>query len=110
MIHVNEMSKLMIHLFRCRYVRDCDRKMNHVAYPSLHYPEMYVLQGGYKAFFEKFESLCDPQKYLPMSDANYINECRHFRGVSKSASGRKKSLFLGGSRLSSTKKLNLDDL
>lgn len=38
-------------LTRCRYVRERDRLGNE--YPKLHYPELYVLKGGYKEFFMK---------------------------------------------------------
>lgn len=38
-------------LSRCRYVRERDRLGNE--YPRLHYPELYVLKGGYKEFFLK---------------------------------------------------------
>ena len=38
-------------LDRCRYVRERDRLGNE--YPKLHYPELYVLKGGYKEFFLK---------------------------------------------------------
>lgn len=33
----------------CRYVRQRDRDLNE--YPNLHYPELYILKGGYKDFF-----------------------------------------------------------
>lgn len=33
----------------CRFVRERDRVLNE--YPNLHYPELYVLKGGYKDFF-----------------------------------------------------------
>lgn len=32
-----------------RYVRERDRAVNE--YPNLHYPELYILKGGYKEFF-----------------------------------------------------------
>lgn len=34
---------------RCRFIRERDRATND--YPSLYYPEMYILKGGYKEFF-----------------------------------------------------------
>lgn len=37
----------------CRFVRERDRAMNE--YPKLHYPELYVLKGGYKEFFRDFK-------------------------------------------------------
>uniref|UniRef100_A0AAZ3QIF6 protein-tyrosine-phosphatase n=1 Tax=Oncorhynchus tshawytscha TaxID=74940 RepID=A0AAZ3QIF6_ONCTS len=36
----------------CRFVRERDRTMNE--YPNLHYPEIYILKGGYKEFFPHF--------------------------------------------------------
>lgn len=37
----------------CRFVRERDRAMND--YPKLHYPELYILKGGYKDFFPHFQ-------------------------------------------------------
>ena len=35
-----------------RFLRDQDRELNKDCYPRLNYPEMYILEGGYKAFYE----------------------------------------------------------
>eukprot|EP00047_Mylnosiga_fluctuans_P020789 m.96421 g.96421 ORF g.96421 m.96421 type:complete len:56 (+) comp8631_c0_seq2:268-435(+) len=51
----------------CRTLRALDRQ--HSEYPSLIYPELYVLQGGYKAFFQQFQCHCEPQAYVPMLPA-----------------------------------------
>lgn len=41
-------------LFRSRFLRETDRKRNGMAlFPQLYYPELYLLDGGYKAFFAK---------------------------------------------------------
>lgn len=37
---------------RCRFIRERDRTAND--YPSLYYPEMYILKGGYKEFFPQY--------------------------------------------------------
>ncbi|MGH0169721.1 UNVERIFIED_CONTAM: hypothetical protein FKN15_057441 [Acipenser sinensis] len=37
----------------CRFLRKEDRSMNE--YPVLHYPELYILKGGYKDFFPEFK-------------------------------------------------------
>lgn len=37
----------------CRFIRKRDRAMNE--YPRLHYPELYILKGGYKEFFQQFQ-------------------------------------------------------
>lgn len=42
----------------CRFVRERDRAMNE--YPSLHYPELYILKGGYKEFFQDFKVRAPP--------------------------------------------------
>jgi rhodanese-related sulfurtransferase len=34
-----------------RFLRSQDREMNKDHYPQLHFPEVYLLDGGYKAFF-----------------------------------------------------------
>lgn len=40
----------------CRFVREKDRMVNE--YPNLHYPELYILKGGYKDFFP-LNQVCD---------------------------------------------------
>lgn len=48
---LEELSSVAFLPCRCRYVRERDRLGNE--YPRLHYPELYVLKGGYKEFFLK---------------------------------------------------------
>ena len=36
----------------CRFLRQLDREANKSCYPSLYYPELYLLEGGYKAFYQ----------------------------------------------------------
>ncbi|XP_066469046.1 M-phase inducer phosphatase 3 [Tiliqua scincoides] len=65
----------------CRYLRKEDRAMNE--YPALHYPELYVLQGGYKNFFLEYKELCEPQSYCPMHHQDFKAEMLKFRTKSK---------------------------
>ncbi|KAH3782729.1 hypothetical protein DPMN_160648 [Dreissena polymorpha] len=36
---------------RYRHLRSEDRAINSDVYPRLNFPEIYLLEGGYKAFF-----------------------------------------------------------
>ncbi|XP_042307377.1 M-phase inducer phosphatase 3 isoform X3 [Sceloporus undulatus] len=72
----------------CRYLREEDRAMNE--YPALHYPELYVLQGGYKDFFLAHKDLCDPQSYCPMHHQDFKAELLKFRVKSKTWAGTRK--------------------
>nr|XP_056718652.1 M-phase inducer phosphatase 3 [Euleptes europaea] len=72
----------------CRYLREEDRAMNE--YPALHYPELYVLQGGYKDFFLEYKELCEPQSYCPMHHQDFKAEMLRFRVRSKTWAGERK--------------------
>ncbi|KAM4689232.1 M-phase inducer phosphatase 1 isoform 2-T2 [Discoglossus pictus] len=71
----------------CRFVREKDRDMNE--YPQLHYPEMYILHGGYKEFFHKFTSFCKPQSYRPMHHEAFKEDLKKFRMRSRTWAGEK---------------------
>uniref|UniRef100_A0A182VQL5 protein-tyrosine-phosphatase n=1 Tax=Anopheles minimus TaxID=112268 RepID=A0A182VQL5_9DIPT len=70
-----------------RFLRNHDRTLNADSYPALHYPEMYLLHGGYKEFFKAHADLCDPIAYRPMLDPEYGDAYRHFRAKSRSWNG-----------------------
>ncbi|XP_063783943.1 M-phase inducer phosphatase 3 [Pseudophryne corroboree] len=72
----------------CRCLREEDRARNE--YPSLSYPEMYLLKGGYKDFFPEYRVLCDPQGYCPMHHEDYREELLKCRTKSKSWAGDRK--------------------
>ena len=74
-----------------RFLRKMDREANKDCYPSLYYPELYLLEGGYKAFYEQYPELCDPHTYTPMIHPNHTNDVKHFRIKSKSWCGDKSS-------------------
>ena len=58
----------------CRLLRDVDRKLNESRYPDLYYPEMYVMDGGYKQFFKSHPELCQGS-YVPMLEKDKREEC-----------------------------------
>lgn len=72
---------------RSRFLRSHDRHCNEDSYPALQYPEMYLLHGGYKEFYETYPDLCDPKSYRQMLDPGFCEEYKHFRAKSKSWTG-----------------------
>ncbi|NWI97500.1 MPIP1 phosphatase, partial [Pitta sordida] len=71
----------------CRFVREQDRLSNE--YPNLHYPELYVLKGGYKDFFSRCRSFCEPQSYRPMHHKDFKEDLKRFRTKSRTWAGEK---------------------
>uniref|UniRef100_A0A8B9GQA1 M-phase inducer phosphatase n=1 Tax=Astyanax mexicanus TaxID=7994 RepID=A0A8B9GQA1_ASTMX len=71
----------------CRFVRERDRDLNE--YPNLHYPELYVLKGGYKDFFPLHKVQCEPQDYRPMVHEDYKDDLRKFRLKSRTWAGER---------------------
>lgn len=69
----------------CRFIRERDRAAND--YPSLYYPEMYILKGGYKEFFPQHPNFCEPQDYRPMNHEAFRDELRNFRLKTRSWAG-----------------------
>jgi len=91
----NAKSKRCIIIFHCefssergpnllRFLRSQDRSLNEHIYPNLFYPELYLLEGGYKSFYERFKIYCEPQTYKPMLHAEHQDDLRHFRSKAKS--------------------------
>lgn len=66
-----------------REVRERDRLVNRDNYPNLYYPELYLLEGGYKSFFESNNDMCSPKNYLPMLHDNHRNDMKFFRRKNK---------------------------
>ncbi|XP_052778611.1 M-phase inducer phosphatase-like [Mya arenaria] len=67
-----------------RHLRSEDRSLHTDVYPRLAFPEVYLLEGGYKAFFNKHMVQCEPQQYKPMLHKDHVTDLRHFRAKSKS--------------------------
>ncbi|CDW59549.1 M-phase inducer phosphatase [Trichuris trichiura] len=67
-----------------RRLRDADRVKHKLQYPMLQYPEMYLLSGGYKKFFNNHANMCSPPNYVEMTNEKYgsWSECRQERAVS----------------------------
>ncbi|KAK9768186.1 m-phase inducer phosphatase, variant 2 [Basidiobolus ranarum] len=58
------------------YLRNKDRELNVDNYPNLYFPELYIVDGGYRKFYEKHRELCTPQNYIEMNDNEYLEECK----------------------------------
>ncbi|KAL2261363.1 hypothetical protein VTK26DRAFT_4315 [Humicola hyalothermophila] len=63
-----------------RYIRCEDRNLNAEHYPRLSYPEIYILDGGYSAFFGSHKERCYPQAYVEMNAAEHVNTCEREMG------------------------------
>ncbi|XP_030060649.1 M-phase inducer phosphatase 3 isoform X2 [Microcaecilia unicolor] len=77
----------------CRTLRQLDRNAN--SYPCLYYPELYILKGGYKEFYENFKGLCEPQAYVHMLHQDFQEELKGFHRETKPWTARRirKKLF-----------------
>ncbi|PIC52288.1 hypothetical protein B9Z55_002457 [Caenorhabditis nigoni] len=62
-------------------VRSIDRVRNELRYPHVEYPEMYLLDYGYKSLWNLAEcrEICEPRSYIPMNHSLYSSEFRSAR-------------------------------
>ncbi|KAL2093208.1 hypothetical protein ACEWY4_010520 [Coilia grayii] len=65
----------------CRLLRSVDRSRSE--YPSLTYPELYILKGGYRDFFHSHKEFCEPQSYCPMHHEDHKEELLRCRQSSR---------------------------
>ena len=63
----------------CRRLRQHDRLMNLENYPVLTYPQVYLMEGGYNAFFKAFAQCCEPEAYVPMRSEDLSRVRREFK-------------------------------
>jgi len=57
-----------------RYLRNVDRGIHLATYPALFFPEMYILDGGYKRFHAEYPKRCTPESYILMLDKRFDRE------------------------------------
>lgn len=94
------------------HLRNCDRIFNCEEYPNLFYPDILILEGGYKSFFDLYPHLCYPCSYVQMdSTENLSNRDHHldkFRQDSKRLVSRNSSktrlASMSSTSISSTKR------
>ncbi|KAF7796724.1 hypothetical protein EIP86_007907 [Pleurotus ostreatoroseus] len=79
-----------------KHLRSKDRALNNQFYPSVHYPEVYVLEGGYCEYFKHSATRCEPRSYVRMDDPHFAShrsqDLDQFR---KGKFGRTKSYAYG---------------
>ncbi len=84
----SEREFLLNFLHRAKFVRHRDRAANSHRYPSLTYPEIYILDGGYSAFFTEYRVRCFPQNYVEMAAKEHANACERGLGRIKQQRGK----------------------
>lgn len=79
-----------------KHLRAKDRAMNNHVYPKIHFPEVYILEGGYCQYFKTSSNRCVPPAYVTMDDPTHAASRREdldqFR---KARFGRHKSYAYG---------------
>ncbi|THH04561.1 hypothetical protein EW146_g10145, partial [Bondarzewia mesenterica] len=79
-----------------KHLRSKDRALNNHCYPKIHYPEVYVLEGGYCQYFKERSARCQPPAYVRMDDPHHAaarkEDLEQFR---KAKYGRTKSYAYG---------------
>eukprot|EP00484_Ammonia_sp_Unknown_P020717 CAMPEP_0197025362 /NCGR_PEP_ID=MMETSP1384-20130603/5729_1 /TAXON_ID=29189 /ORGANISM="Ammonia sp." /LENGTH=594 /DNA_ID=CAMNT_0042453889 /DNA_START=81 /DNA_END=1865 /DNA_ORIENTATION=+ len=57
----------------CKYFRKLDREMNEHRYPHISYPHVYVLQGGYKKFWNRYKDSYWTLKHRIFEPFGYVS-------------------------------------
>ena len=70
--------------------------MNNHVYPKVHYPEVYILEGGYCAYYKHSASRCQPPGYVTMDDPSHaLSRREDLDQFRKAKFGRTKSYAYG---------------
>ncbi|KAF8652695.1 hypothetical protein AX16_004199 [Volvariella volvacea WC 439] len=86
-----------------KHLRAKDRAMNNHIYPKIHYPEVYILEGGYCQYFKASKSRCEPQAYVTMDDPTHaLSRREDLDQFRKAKFGRHKSYAFGDTAKSSS--------
>ncbi|KAI1719336.1 rhodanese-like domain-containing protein [Ditylenchus destructor] len=69
-------------------LRRLDRARNEGQYPFVNYKEIYLLDQGYKQFYDdKHIEFCDPRNYIPMFHASHQADLKLYRYHKRSVYG-----------------------
>ncbi|KAH7889241.1 hypothetical protein F5I97DRAFT_1923807 [Phlebopus sp. FC_14] len=79
-----------------KHLRSKDRATNNHMYPRIHYPEVYILEGGYCEYYRQSSFRCEPQGYVTMDDPNHaLSRREDLDQFRKAKFGRTKSYAYG---------------
>ncbi|OHT08627.1 Rhodanese-like domain containing protein [Tritrichomonas foetus] len=53
--------------------RETDRNLNRMEYPNLFYPNVFILDGGYRLFYQEHQDFCEGGYTTMLDDAHRIN-------------------------------------
>lgn len=74
--------------------------MNTSSYPRIHYPEVYILKGGYCQYYKSSAINCEPRAYVPMNHPEFARDRREdFDQFRKARFGRTRSYAYGESKM-----------
>lgn len=76
--YTNGWSVMTFNFGRCRFLRNKDRQLNKDKYPNLNHPEVYLLHGGYKAFYQNYKVIL--LHLLPILLFHHYSLNTYFRG------------------------------
>lgn len=57
-----------------KQLRNTDRYVNSQLYPKIHYPEVYILEGGYYQYFRECQGRCEPRDYICMNHPAFAEQ------------------------------------
>lgn len=70
--------------------------MNNHSYPKIHYPEVYILEGGYCQYFKTSAVRCQPSAYITMDDPTHaVSRREDLDQFRRAKFGRHKSYAYG---------------
>jgi M-phase inducer phosphatase 2 len=72
-----------------KHLRKLDREANYSFYPNLCYPNMFILEGGYKAFYATNKEFCHPQAYVEMNDERFVTQMKEYQVANRRRSWKK---------------------
>lgn len=56
------------------FIKGIDREKHEEEWPFQLYPDVYIIHGGYKAFFASYSHLCTSGNHVAMCDSNFNEE------------------------------------